>query len=308
MLNQAQLDLLVDRVVAQVLDQERLQAAGGRQEDPSPTAFEPSGGREPVDITDPQVRRQPLVTPEDERLREALERMIRSTPARIGVGRAGPRLKTRTLLTLRADHATAMDSVFSPMDGALLERLGLPVIQTRCQDKNQHITRPDLGRQLDDGAIAQLKTFATPGADVQIIVSDGLSSKAIEANLERILPVLEDGLRAAGVKLGKTFFIRYGRVPVQDVVAQALGAKVVCTLIGERPGLATAESMSAYLCYDARVGQPEARRTVLSNIHKEGIAAVEAGAYLVELIGRILAQKASGVDLMKQTAPKEGPP
>ena len=85
----------------------------------------------------------------------------------------------------------------------------------------------------------------------------------------------------------------------EEYVAEALGAKVVCVLIGERPGLATAESMSAYIAYNAYVGMPESKRTVVSNIHKNGTAAVEAGAYIAEVIDKILEQKASGVDLIK---------
>ena len=97
--------------------------------------------------------------------------------------------------------------------------------------------------------------------------------------------------------MGTPFFIKYGRVAVEDQISEILGARVVCILIGERPGLGSAESMSAYLAYDAKVGMPEARRTVVSNIHKDGINAVEAGAYLVDLIGEISEKKASGVDL-----------
>ena len=85
----------------------------------------------------------------------------------------------------------------------------------------------------------------------------------------------------------------------QDQIAQLLDAKVVCTFIGERPGLATAESMSAYIAYRATVGMPEARRTVVSNIHRDGIPAVEAGAYIVDLIALILEKGASGVELKK---------
>ena len=84
---------------------------------------------------------------------------------------------------------------------------------------------------------------------------------------------------------------------VEDQIAEILGAKVVCIFIGERPGLGTAESMSAYIAYDARVGMPESRRTVVSNIHKDGISAVEAGAYIADVICEILERKASGVDL-----------
>ena len=129
--------------------------------------------------------------------------------------------------------------------------------------------------------------------------SDGLSSAAIEANLEKILPVLTEGLQAKGLTVGTPFYMRFGRVAAEDQVAEVLGAKVVCVLIGERPGLATAESMSAYIVYNSYVGIPEAKRTVVSNIHKDGLTAVEAGAYITEVIQQILDRKASGVDLVK---------
>ena len=134
---------------------------------------------------------------------------------------------------------------------------------------------------------------------MQVYAADGLSSTAIEANLPKILPVLLEALERMGVSVGTPFFLRFGRVGSQEHVAETLGAKVVCVLIGERPGLATAESMSAYIAYNAYVGMPESKRTVVSNIHRNGTAAVEAGAYIAEVIGKMLEQKASGVDLVK---------
>ncbi len=228
---------------------------------------------------------------------EIISRMMERTPARICVGRAGVRLRTETQLRLRVDHAMAQDAVFGEVDTTLLAEMKLFSVDTKCRDKKEYITRPDLGRQLSDKALAEMKSRCKSGSDVQIIVSDGLSSKAVEANLQRILPVLEDGLLLAGLKLGTSFFVRMGRVAVEDVVAELLDAKVVCMLIGERPGLSTAESMSAYICYNAKVGQPESRRMVVSNIHKGGTAAAEAGAYIVELIQKILTAKASGIEL-----------
>ena len=94
-------------------------------------------------------------------------------------------------------------------------------------------------------------------------------------------------------------FLRFGRVGSEEQVSEIVGAKVVCVLIGERHGLATAESVSAYIAYNAYVGMPESKRTVVSNIHKDGTAAVEAGAYIAEVIEKILEQKASGVDLVR---------
>lgn len=233
---------------------------------------------------------------------EALERMKRETTARIGVGRRGPRLNTRTVLTMRADHAGARDAVQADVDPALLERLGLFTIQSACTDKDTYITRPDLGRLLPESALEELKKRCLHHPDVQIYAADGLSSTAIEANLERILPILTDALTARGLTVGTPFFLRYGRVGSEEYVAEALGAKVVCVLIGERPGLATAESMSAYIAYNAYVGMPESKRTVVSNIHRRGTAAVEAGAYIAEVIATILERKASGVDLIAQRA------
>ena len=252
---------------------------------------------ETEDITSAECRAVPLLKdPQDP---EALARMKKRTTARIGVGRAGPRLKTKTLLTLRADHAQARDAVFADVDPGVLETAGLFTVQSMCADKDTYVTRPDLGRRLSPEAETALKERCVQNPDVEIFAADGLSSTAVEANLNKILPVLTDSLQAMGVKVGTPFYLRFGRVGAEDRVAEVLGAKVVCVLIGERPGLATAESMSAYIAYNAYVGMPEAKRTVVSNIHQNGTAAVEAGAYVAEVIAKILEQKASGVDLVK---------
>lgn len=257
-----------------------------------------SAGEDPCrDIASRTCRDVPLLAqPADE---EALRRMKKRTTARIGVGRAGPRLNTRTLLTLRADHAKARDAVFLDVPAEFVERLGLFTVQSRCAEKNQFLTRPDLGRQLSEEGAAAVRSRCISNPDVQVFVADGLSSTAVEANAETILAILTEGLRQRGLTVGTPFFVRFGRVGVEDQVAELLGARVVCVLIGERPGLGSAESMSAYIAYNARVGMPEARRTVVSNIHRDGISAAEAGAYLVELIEKIYREKASGVELQQ---------
>lgn len=279
-------------VVEEVLRQ--LQSAGSIR---PPEQRAEKSAPEFEDITSPACKAVPLL--EHPRDPEALRRMKRTTTARIGVGRAGPRLNTQTLLTLRADHAQARDAVFADVDPKVLEEAGLFTVQTMCGDKNTFLTRPDLGRQLSPEAVQTLRERCVSNPDVQIFAADGLSSTAIEANLNRLLPVLMDALKEMGLKVGTPFYLRFGRVGAQEHVAEVLGAKVVCVLIGERPGLATAESMSAYIAYNAYVGMPEAKRTVVSNIHKNGTAAVEAGAYVAEIIAKILEQKASGVDLVK---------
>ena len=128
-------------------------------------------------------------------------------------------------------------------------------------------------------------------------MSDGLSSAAIAANVGDVLPAIEQGLKSYGIDYGTPFFLKYGRVGAMDQVSEITGAEVTCVLIGERPGLITAESMSAYLAYKATVGMPEARRTVVSNIHKDGTIPTEAGAHIADIIKKILDAKASGTDL-----------
>lgn len=250
-----------------------------------------------VDITSKEVKAIPLLdNPSDE---DGLARMMNKTPARIGVGKAGPRLKTQTLLALRADHAAARDSVFADVSEDLIKKLNLPSFVTCCSDRNEHLTRPDLGRKFSQETVSAIKSACTANPDVQFIISDGLSSKAIEANVANVLPSVIDGVKAMGYSVGTPFFVKFGRVGCMDHACEIIGSKVTCILIGERPGLGTAESMSAYITYGSKVGMPEANRTVVSNIHSGGITAVEAGAYLAEVIDLIMKNKASGVNLKK---------
>ncbi len=250
-----------------------------------------------IDITSKDVKSVPLLeNPSDP---DALLRMMNKTPARIGVGRAGPRLKTQTMLALRADHAAARDSVFADVSEDLLKRIAVPCVTTCCTDRNEHLTRPDLGRKFSNETVAEIRSKCTSNVDVQFIISDGLSSKSIEANIENVLPSVIEGVKAFGYSVGTPFFVKYGRVGCMDHACEILKSKVTCIFIGERPGLGTAESMSAYITYDSKVGMPEANRTVVSNIHSGGITAVEAGAYLAEVIDLIMKNKASGVNLKK---------
>lgn len=229
--------------------------------------------------------------------RDMMVQMKQKTPARIGIGSAGARLKTTTYLTLRADHACARDAVFRDVKDDVLERAGLFTVQTLCTSRTEHLTRPDLGRQLSERTKEELRSRCRLRPQVQVYISDGLSSGAVDANLADLLPTLMEGLEEEGIAAGTPFFLRFGRVPAMDVISQTLEAEVTCVLLGERPGLGTAESMSAYMAYRAQVGMPEARRTVVSNIHRGGIPSVEAGAYLVQLLKTILERRQSGVDL-----------
>lgn len=247
-------------------------------------------------VEDTKSKEANVPDPKDEK---ALKQFMESTPARIGVGRAGDRPLVETMLQFRADHASAIDSVFSSVDEKLLDEMRLIKLQTKVNSKDEHLTRPDLGRVLNAESLETLKEKCARNPQIQIVISDGLSSKAIEANIKNVLASFTQGLGVYNIKVGTPVFVKYGRVGVMDEIGEELNADAVIMFIGERPGLVTAESMSAYMVYNPRKGLPEAERTVLSNIHKGGTPTVEAGAHLATIMKRILDEKASGINLKK---------
>lgn len=247
------------------------------------------------DITEVDIRKQLLVkNPHD---KEGYLKMKAYTPARIGVGRTGTRYMTQSSLRFRADHAAAQDAVFSDVDPELVKEMGFVSTKTICKSKDEYLTRPDYGRQFDEENQAIIQKNVKKGAKIQMVVGDGLSSAAIEANIKEVIPSIKQGLKMYNLDFDDVIFVKYCRVPAMDKIGEISDADVVCLLVGERPGLVTAESMSAYVAYRPTVGMPEARRTVISNIHKGGTPAVEAGAYIAELIKKMLDKKKSGIDL-----------
>ena len=228
---------------------------------------------------------------------EAYLRLKKKTPARLGLGRAGARYRTKSMLRFRADHAAAQDSVFSLVEPAFYEKNGLTFVQTRCRDKDQYLTRPDLGRRFDEENQAIIRQTCGQNPRVLLVIGDGLSSNAVTANALDCAAAIRQGLKTFGIELGKTLFIQYARVGAMDHIGEITGAELICMLVGERPGLVTSESMSAYITYKPRPGIPESKRTVVSNIHRQGTPAVEAGAHIAVLLQTMLEKRASGIDL-----------
>ena len=245
------------------------------------------------DVTEVNIRTQYLVK-NPEHGKEYAE-LKANAPCRLGIGKAGARYKTDPMLQFCAAHSAAQDVVFNDVDHDFVEKqMGLFIVQTQCENKDVYLTRPDLGRKLSPEAVATLKEKCKKSPTVQIYVADGL---AVAANVADLLPAIMQGLQSYRIDVGTPFFVKFGRVGVMDKISELLGAEVTCTLIGERPGLITAESMSAYIAYKATVGMPEARRTVVSNIHKNGTIPAETGAHIAEIIKIMLEKKASGTDL-----------
>ena len=244
------------------------------------------------DITGINLRAQYLV--ENAHDAKAFLQLKGKTPARLGSGRAGTRYKTLTMLRFRADHAAAQDSAFSLVRENFAKEHDLIGVKTECKDKDEYLTRPDLGRRFDE-VYSKVISESCKGHRVLIVIGDGLSCAAVEANAPDCAAAIEQGLKARNIDFGKKLFVQFCRVGAGDHIGDLTGCELVCMLVGERPGLVTSESMSAYITYKPHRGIAESKRTVISNIHGQGIAAVEAGAHIAALIEQMLLKKASGV-------------
>lgn len=284
MITDIELKVLIEKVMKEMNKEEAPVMASGNNND-----------EELRDITAKRI--QDIFYVPNPQNRDQYLKLKQKTAARVGIWRSGPRYTTETLLRFRADHAIAQDAVFSYVDEDFLKEMNLFTVKTKVADKDEFITRPDLGRQFDEENTRIMKEKCKAKPRVQIYVADGLSSTAIEANLRDILPAIMAGLKGYGIDYGTPFFVKYGRVGSMDAVSEALDAELTVVLIGERPGLATGESMSCYMTYKGYPGIPEAKRTVVSNIHRGGTPAAEAGAHIASVIKIILEKKMTGVGL-----------
>ncbi|MCD9623453.1 ethanolamine ammonia-lyase subunit EutC [Rhabdothermincola salaria] len=222
------------------------------------------------------------------------------TPARVLLGRAGTSYRTSTHLRLRADHAAARDALHERIAlddevmAPLVERVGLFEVRSGASSPAEHLARPDLGRRLADGEAEHLRAECPTGVDVQVVVGDGLSARAVHAQVPVLLPGLLDGAAARGWSVGRPFFVRHCRVGLLNDIGAALDPEVVVLLVGERPGLAIAESLSAYLAFRPRPGHTDADRNLVSNIHADGVAPDEAARRVLDLAAELLLRQRSG--------------
>lgn len=238
-----------------------------------------------------------------------LDQVRARTPARILTGRAGASYRTATYLELRADHAAARDAVDAELDldadlGAeFVAEWGLFEVPTLVATRAEFLLRPELGRSLEPSARPAVAALCPAGADVQVAIADGLSAAAVRVQVPALLPRIAAEITARGWRLGRPFFVRYGRVGVLNDIGEWLDPAVVVLLIGERPGLATAESLSAYMAFRPRAGHDDSRRNLISNIHARGVGPDEAAARIVRLADQMIRQQASGVSVKEDWPP-----
>lgn len=257
-----------------------------------------------IDVPDPTVKEERRrIGVENPANASGLANLAASTTARLAVGRAGPRPRTRAVLLFGADHAVTQDAIFGDVPTDLLEQFGLFTVQTRVTDQDEYLLRPDLGRQLGDEARKLVEERCAKNPQVQIVVGDGLSAAAVTNNLPQIYPVIEQGLTSAGLSLGTPFFVRYCRVGVMNDINDIVNADVVVLLIGERPGLGVADALSVYSGWRPGAGKTDAHRDVICMITANGgTNPLEAGAYVVEHVKNVVQAQASGIELrLKQS-------
>jgi ethanolamine ammonia-lyase small subunit len=296
-MNKQELSAMVAEILGQMGREPAVKGSEYYPRDPGPQPADTHhrDGDFVEDVSELDLRKLYLV--DEAKDAESFRKLKARTPARLGAGRAGPRYRTLTMLRFRADHAAAQDAVFSQVPEDFPEKNGLIALQTRCKSKDEYLTRPDLGRCFDEENQEKLRAAVSGKPRVQLVIGDGLSSAAIMANAMDCMAAIRDGLKARGIETGPAVFVRYCRVGAGDAVGDVTGCELVCVLVGERPGLVTDKSMSAYITYQPRTGVSESSRTVVSNIHAQGTPAVEAGAHVAELIDTILKRKVSGVGL-----------
>jgi ethanolamine ammonia-lyase small subunit len=236
-------------------------------------------------------------------LAATLAAMRARTPARILAGRAGASYATTTQLELRRDHAAALDAVHAELE---VERdLGhdfakhwqLFEVSTQARDKSEYLMRPDLGRRLSAAARSVVAAHCPVRVDVQVVIGDGLSVAAVVKQVPGLLPLLAEAAQQRGWTWGCPFVVRYCRVGVLNDVGELLDPSVAVLLIGERPGLATAESLSAYLAYRPRSGHTDAQRNLISNIHSRGVTTADAARRIMALAASMRARQTSGVQV-----------
>lgn len=234
-----------------------------------------------------------------------MQQWKRETAARIGIGHVGARYPTAAYLKFLEDQARAADAVFTEVPDEVVRQLRVFEVRTRCSSKYEMLTRPDWGREFEEETLQVLRKQCRSHPDVQIYFGDGLCATSIGANIPDLFAGIRAALEADGITVGTPFFVRYCRVNTARTIGPLVGAKVTCVLIGERPGMTTSESMSAYIAYNARPEMSESEYTVVSNISRAGIVPVEAAAHIAEVIEQILKTGHSGVESQEDENEKD---
>ena len=244
---------------------------------------------------------------------EIVRRVRARTPARLLVGRAGAAYRTNTQVELREAHAAARDAVRAELNlardfpAAFVEDWKLFEVSSQATTKDEYLLRPDLGRHFSAASRAEILRRCSVNDHLQIAIGDGLSVTAVAAQVPPLLPLLYEGAAARRWTAGQAFVIRHCRVGILNEIGEYLHPQVAILLIGERPGLATAESLSAYMAYRPRASHTDAERNLISNIHGRGIDPARAAVRILNLAAQMMKKGAGGYSLREELPKIEAP-
>lgn len=234
----------------------------------------------------------------------------RFTQARIAQGRSGCGLPTSALLDFQLAHAAARDAVHEPWAvdrfAKEVEALGLEalILGTLAASRVRYLQRPDQGRRLDEASRQRLESRAAEAIDAALVVSNGLSSTAVDRHGLGLLGAVVEACQNNGLRLGPICLAPNGRVALSDEIGALLNARLAVIIVGERPGLSASDSLGIYLTYAPRIGNTDAERNCLSNIRPpDGLSYRSAAAKLAYLTHEALQRGFSGVKL-KDEMPK----
>jgi ethanolamine ammonia-lyase small subunit len=237
---------------------------------------------------------------------EIIHRIKMHTPARLLVGRAGAAYRTETQLQLREDHAKARDAIRAEFDlkkafsAEFIERWNLFEVCTRASTKLEYLARPALGREFSEELRGEILRRGSADRNIQIVIGDGLSAQAIQTQVPQLLPLLFEGATKSGWSVGQTFVVHHCRVGILNEIGELLKPQIAILLIGERPGLASTESMSAYMAHRPNRSHSDANRKLVSNIHDRGLSARSAADRILNQAAQMMRQAIGGCTLKEQ--------
>ena len=233
------------------------------------------------------------------------------TRARIALGRVGSSLPTKEVLDFGLSHAMARDAVHLLLDVDALQvdiqAQGFSTIKVKSMaaDRAIYLLRPDWGRRLHEQSLSNLQNLhqAKP-IDFLIVVGDGLSSLAVARHVAPLLAEMRNHL-PSDWHTGHVVIASQARVAIGDEIGQALNAKIVAMLIGERPGLSSPDSLGIYLTYHPKLGLSDADRNCISNVRPEGLQYAAAAKKLIWLAKEAMRLKVTGVALKDESDVQE---
>ena len=244
----------------------------------------------------------------------ALQTICKSlTPARVFAPRKGTALSTKDWLLLRADHAFARDAVFESIDlerdfrSERIDQMGLFEVSSKANTRHEYLLQPDLGRQLNPPDRNRIQQQCLFQPQLQIILADGLSPAALKHQGPPLLDSLWELARNQGWTIGRPFLVHQARVGILNEIGNLLEPEIAILLVGERPGLTTANSLSAYLAYKPNLGQDDANRNLISNIHGNGVGIKEASVRIMALAQSMRSAKTGGITIKETLALGKSP-